>query len=257
MKELSYDKKLPVYEGYDVIVCGGGPAGCAAAIAAARLGAKTLLLESSGALGGMATGGLVTSFAPFTDGNSILYRGIAEEILYAMKEQMPHVSREKVDWLELDPEKDADLIAQYQAEIDAGYAPVEAEAQAALDQIAAGADFEQLLADLGDDEGMKDAYLRAEGYHVSKDSLLWPQEFISAAMAMEKPGDISGAIRIADGVCILQYVGEVPAGQVALDAVKDQLRDDVLMSAQFSAYEAQLGVWLQEAEAVYYPERMQ
>ena len=40
-------------EQYDVIVCGGGPAGCAAATAAAREGAKTLLLEASGMLGGM------------------------------------------------------------------------------------------------------------------------------------------------------------------------------------------------------------
>ena len=44
---------------YDVIVAGGGPAGTAAAIAAARLGAVTLLVERLGYLGGMATAGLV------------------------------------------------------------------------------------------------------------------------------------------------------------------------------------------------------
>ncbi len=37
---------------YDVIVCGGGPSGCAAAVASARCGAKTLLLEKNGFLGG-------------------------------------------------------------------------------------------------------------------------------------------------------------------------------------------------------------
>ena len=42
-------------EGYDVIVCGGGTAGCAAAIAAARGGAKTLLIERSFSIGGMLT----------------------------------------------------------------------------------------------------------------------------------------------------------------------------------------------------------
>jgi hypothetical protein len=44
---------------YDVAVIGGGPAGSAAAIAAARMGAKTLLVERLGYLGGMATSGLV------------------------------------------------------------------------------------------------------------------------------------------------------------------------------------------------------
>jgi alkyl hydroperoxide reductase subunit AhpF len=38
---------------YDVIVAGGGPAGTAAAITAARMGAKTLLVEMGGALGGI------------------------------------------------------------------------------------------------------------------------------------------------------------------------------------------------------------
>ena len=45
--------KLPVYDEWDVIVVGGGPSGCAAATAAAREGAKTLLIEGTGALGGM------------------------------------------------------------------------------------------------------------------------------------------------------------------------------------------------------------
>ncbi len=43
---------LPVLADADIVVCGGGPAGSAAAIAAARLGARTILVEKTGALGG-------------------------------------------------------------------------------------------------------------------------------------------------------------------------------------------------------------
>ena len=46
-------------EDYDVIVCGGGTAGCAAAIASARGGAKTLLIERSFSVGGMLTIGSI------------------------------------------------------------------------------------------------------------------------------------------------------------------------------------------------------
>lgn len=52
---------------WDVIVVGGGPSGCAAATAAAREGAKTLLIEGTGALGGMGTSGLLNAWCPFTD----------------------------------------------------------------------------------------------------------------------------------------------------------------------------------------------
>lgn len=51
-------KNLPQF-GADVLVCGGGPAGIAAAIVAARQGAKVLLVERYGRLGGMAVHGLV------------------------------------------------------------------------------------------------------------------------------------------------------------------------------------------------------
>ncbi len=52
------NKELPVAAEVDVVVAGGGPAGVGAALSAARNGARTLLIEQFGALGGMATTGL-------------------------------------------------------------------------------------------------------------------------------------------------------------------------------------------------------
>lgn len=52
-------RQLPVFAECDVLVCGAGPAGIAAALAAARNGMKTLLVEKSGCLGGTWTSGLL------------------------------------------------------------------------------------------------------------------------------------------------------------------------------------------------------
>ena len=61
MNRTGYEpgRDLPVLGEFDVVVCGGGPAGCAAAIAAARHGARTLLVEKNGYLGGAAVAQLV------------------------------------------------------------------------------------------------------------------------------------------------------------------------------------------------------
>lgn len=53
-------REVPVHDQYDVVVCGGGPAGIAAAIAAGRAGAKTCIIELNGCLGGVWTAGLLS-----------------------------------------------------------------------------------------------------------------------------------------------------------------------------------------------------
>lgn len=52
-------RETPVHAVTDVLVVGGGPAGCAAALAARRMGAEAVLVERYNHLGGLSTGGLV------------------------------------------------------------------------------------------------------------------------------------------------------------------------------------------------------
>lgn len=68
-------KEIPVYDQVDVLVLGAGPAGVGAALSAARQGAKTLLVEQMGDVGGIATSGLMSHWTGNTRG------GIYEEIL--------------------------------------------------------------------------------------------------------------------------------------------------------------------------------
>jgi FAD-dependent oxidoreductase family protein len=75
-------RDVPVHATCDVLVVGGGPAGCAAAIAAARLGAEVILVERYNHLGGLSTGGLVIWIDRMTDwsGRQVI-AGFGQELL--------------------------------------------------------------------------------------------------------------------------------------------------------------------------------
>ena len=76
-------RRTPVWGGYDVVVAGGGIAGVAAAVAAARNGATVCLLEKESALGGLATLGIVTVWLPLCDGcGHQVIGGLGEELLH-------------------------------------------------------------------------------------------------------------------------------------------------------------------------------
>ena len=85
MKTVNLNKKLEVKRDYDVIVCGGGVSGVAAAITVAEQGKSVLLIEKSNILGGLATLGLINLFVPMCNG-----RG--KQIIFGLCEKWTRLS---------------------------------------------------------------------------------------------------------------------------------------------------------------------
>jgi len=76
------EQEVGVIKEAEVVVVGGGPAGIAAAVAAARNGAETVLVERYGHLGGLASGGLVTVIMPMSDGTEKpQIAGVCQEVI--------------------------------------------------------------------------------------------------------------------------------------------------------------------------------
>ena len=80
------ERRIPVIYDVDVAIAGGGPGGLAAALAASRHGAKVLLVERYGYLGGLATAGLVSPFLGHTasKSNRPIVAGILKELVEEM-----------------------------------------------------------------------------------------------------------------------------------------------------------------------------
>jgi len=78
-------REIPVVDEADVVVIGGGPAGIAAATAAARLGVSVLLVERGGFLGGAASGSLVLVWDDCDDGTQKTVGGVLDELVEAAR----------------------------------------------------------------------------------------------------------------------------------------------------------------------------
>ena len=86
MEKIKQEREIPVVGKYDVVVCGGGPGGIMAAIAAARGGAKTCLIERYGFLGGMATAGLVAPISVFNYNGRRIINGLPWEFVERLEQ---------------------------------------------------------------------------------------------------------------------------------------------------------------------------
>ena len=108
-------RKIPVVDGADVIVVGGGPAGFAAAIAASRQGCDTILLERGYFLGGLFTGCDVTilndMYTPTPDGRVQAVYGICDELCKRLDEY------KMIAWREIAPNVDTEATKYFMEEM--------------------------------------------------------------------------------------------------------------------------------------------
>ena len=81
MEKVKLEREVNVIGEYDVVVCGGGPAGWVAAVSAARAGKKTALIEKYGFFGGTATAGYVVPISGFFFKERRVVGGIAWEFI--------------------------------------------------------------------------------------------------------------------------------------------------------------------------------
>jgi hypothetical protein len=92
-------RDIKIFREADVVVIGGGPGGVGSAIAAARSGARTILIERYGHLGGMATGGLVNIIPNLSDisGKQHVF-GLAQEMIDRLDKRGGASYPDKKDW---------------------------------------------------------------------------------------------------------------------------------------------------------------
>ncbi len=99
--KLSYERALEVRYETDVLVIGGGPAGVAAAVMAAEQGARVIIAEQSGSLGGAGTVGMVPEIMNFDDGEHFLAGGFGRRVHDAL---FPACKYER-EWMIASPER--------------------------------------------------------------------------------------------------------------------------------------------------------
>src|SRR3954470_20932909 len=97
-------RDVPVIARPDVLVVGGGSAGVAAAIAAARRGASTWLLEQSNALGGLGTVGVINLLPTLCDGEGTQGgAGLCQEFVDRLSARGEAVHPPRAQWGSEDP----------------------------------------------------------------------------------------------------------------------------------------------------------
>ncbi len=139
---------------------------------------------------------------------------------------------------------------------EAAYAKVQPAIDEVLQKLADGGDFDALMAEYGEDDGMKASPAKETGYLVCQGYTQYVTEFTEASMALGKVGDVSPAVRTSFGIHLIQYASDLQEGEVPLAEVKDALSQELLTAKQDEFFATTLDTWVKDAGAKVYPERL-
>ena len=151
---------------------------------------------------------------------------------------------------------DQETVTAAVAEIEQLYRALDPIVEEVRTRIEAGDDFDLIVAEYGADPYMESEAGSRDGYYVRLGSEQLDPDFVSAAMALAQPGDVSDPIECADGVYILRYEADVEPGAISYEAF---LADEALLAYAEETLRAQLyndtvDGWIAEANVQYFPE---
>ncbi|MGI6184692.1 MAG: peptidylprolyl isomerase [Candidatus Fimadaptatus sp.] len=166
---------------------------------------------------------------------------------------------QKINELMALSEKPEDYDAQYDALKQQAYANIKDKVDEVMAKIAEGGDFDSLVAEYGEDPGMKSEPYMSEGYMVFEGCTNLVEEFVDSAMALEKIGDVTAEPALTSyGAHIMLYFSDLASGEAELtEDQAEQLRAEMLTQKKSDTFNAAIDARTAELGAVYkYPENL-
>lgn len=116
-----------------------------------------------------------------------------------------------------------------------------------------GENIDDLIAEFGEDPGMEG---NTVGYLVTETDNSYVDEFTEAALTLKNVGDISDPVVTYYGLHVLQNIKVYEEGVIPFEDIKEEIETSLLAAEQQTAYEETLAKWVEEADVVYYRERL-
>lgn len=146
-------------------------------------------------------------------------------------------------------------IAACATEVEALYSQLLPTAEEVIAKFNDGAAFEDLITEYNADPGMQSGISAEIGYAVTETtSSYWEQAFTDGAMAIANKGEISAPVYGSNGIHIIWYMDDVPAGEVALDEIRADIETDALDTKIQTTYADQIEAWMEEMNVQFFYE---
>ena len=147
-------------------------------------------------------------------------------------------------------------IAGVEAELTALYEELLPTAQEVIDAFNSGTSFSDLIDQYNEDPGMENEPTATNGYAVSANSTAWDPAFTEGAMSIESIGEISEPVYGQNGIHIIYYDSDIPAGAVDLESVRAEIEESALNTKLNDTYDNTLAEWVEAVNPVYHYDRL-
>ena len=148
-------------------------------------------------------------------------------------------------------------IAACATEVEALYSQLMPTAEEVIRKFNEGANFDELIDEYNADPGMQSGISAEIGYAVTATtSSYWEQAFTDGAMAIANKGEISVPVYGSNGIHIIYYMDDIPAGEVALEEIREDVEVDALDAKVQDTYASQIDTWMEEMNVEYFYENI-